>query len=84
MTDKKDQLLNFVGLYEKRDRHGNPCFSGRLNTGVRVLMLRNGFKTQPNHPDYIVYLVANRPDQDDKPQDPTPQDPTGIDDDLPF
>lgn len=96
LPDKgQSKLVNLCGLWKRTSLSGNPYLRGRLGNAT-VLIMPNGFKTQDNQPDLIMYL-APPPPRDDKQannadvaveqavQGNVPPAATGgADDDIPF
>jgi len=50
-------MIRIGGLWEGRDKNGQPYFSGRLTATSRLLVFRNSFTEGQNPPDYIAYLA---------------------------
>ena len=36
-----DPMVKFAGLYENVSKKGNTYFSGRVNAGMKIVMLKN-------------------------------------------
>lgn len=79
---RKEGSLNKIGaLWLKKGKNGNMFMSGRIDVGndneMSLLVFKNGYKDQPNHPDYVIY----------EPSDVTGTTPAKFqpsDDDIPF
>ena len=59
MEEKKEKY----GLWEKQDKSGNPVISGPYKEGKKFVIFKNGYKSQSNHPDYILYVKDATPKQ---------------------
>lgn len=57
-------MIKLSALWENTDKNGNPCFSGYLGDS-KILVFKNGHKTEPKHPDYIVYLDEKKKKESD-------------------
>jgi len=56
------ELIKLMGLWESKDKNGNAFYSGKLGN-ARVIIMKNGYKEQDNHPDYEVLIKKNEPKQ---------------------
>lgn len=43
----------------KESGKDGPVLSGSINDSVRIVIFKNGYKKEPNHPDYILYAQEN-------------------------
>lgn len=43
------------GLWAQVGANGQTFWTGRTEEGVKFTLFPNGFKTEANHPDYILY-----------------------------
>ena len=60
-------MIKLGGVWESKDKNGNTYFSGGLTYGTRLFIMKNSYKEQDTHPDYIVYLAKSEPkDKDSK------------------
>lgn len=50
------ELLEVTGLWEKVDKNGNTYFDGTLGFGLRMVILKNQYKKESNHPDFKLFL----------------------------
>lgn len=58
----KSGLIRVMGLWEGVNKRGQKYLSGNLNAGTRVMVFRNGFKTEGSRePDYILYISQSQP-----------------------
>jgi len=58
----KSGLIRVMGLWEGVNKRGQKYLSGNLNAGTRVMIFRNGFKTEGSRePDYILYVSQSQP-----------------------
>lgn len=58
----KSGLIRVMGLWEGTNKRGQKYLSGNLNAGTRVMVFRNGFKTEGSRePDYILYVSQSQP-----------------------
>ena len=55
-----DHLIRLAGLFECESAAGNRYFTGLLNGGVKLVMLKNNFKTADNEPDWNLYLTERQ------------------------
>jgi hypothetical protein len=83
MSEKKSDLINLCGLWETTSQAGQQYLRGRLG-GATVLVMRNKFKTQPNQPDWIVYMAKPPPKDAGKPPEGPEVPFDGTDSDIPF
>ena len=61
MADQERKPLMKAGaLWMNKKDDGSVFFSGFFG-GLRMIVFKNGFKQEANHPDYIVYLTENTP-----------------------
>ena len=56
-----DAMVKFAGLYENVSKKGNTYFSGRVNAGMKIVMLKNMRKEKDGDPDWHLFL---RPAED--------------------
>jgi len=61
-----EKLEKCGALWQKNDKNGQPYFSGVIG-GKSVIVFKNKYKQQNNHPDYLVY-----PGQDKIPKQKDP------------
>jgi hypothetical protein len=60
-------LVKLGALWTGKDKDGQPMLTGTVNSSTRILILKNGFKREEKHPDYLVYLApADQKDKDGK------------------
>ena len=57
MSEEKKKSIG--ALWEKLDKNGNPYFSCKYKD-EDVIIFKNGFKEQDNHPDYLIYEREKR------------------------
>lgn len=50
-------LMQVSGLWKNTSANGDTYLSGKLGPNVRILVFKNKYKTQENHPDYQVYFA---------------------------
>ncbi len=55
-----DTLIRLAGLFECESAAGNRYFTGLLNGGVKLVMLKNNYKTADNEPDWNLYLTERQ------------------------
>jgi hypothetical protein len=54
-------MIKLTGLWERRNRDGDPRMMGRLSPFCRVVVLKNTRKRKDEDPDWILFLA---PDSD--------------------
>jgi len=52
-----DAMVKFAGLYENVSKKGNTYFSGRVNAGMKIVMLKNMRKEKDGDPDWHIFLT---------------------------
>jgi len=52
-----DAMVKFAGLYENVSKKGNTYFSGRVNAGMKIVMLKNMRKEKDGDPDWHLFLT---------------------------
>ena len=72
-------LLKLCGLWKREGGEGGSFYSGKLNTGVKILVMKNKYKTEDSHPDLVVFLAK----AEAKPRTDAPAE-TGEDKEIPF
>ncbi len=55
-----DTLIRLAGLFECESAAGNRYFTGLLNGGVKLVMLKNNYKQADNEPDWNLYLTERQ------------------------
>ena len=50
-------LLKLCGLWRQEKEGKDAFYSGKLNAGVKILVMKNRYKTAPEHPDLVVFLA---------------------------
>ncbi len=55
-----DTLIRLAGLFECESATGNKYFTGLLNGGAKLVMLKNNYKTADNEPDWNLYLTERQ------------------------
>jgi len=54
-----DQLIKLAGLFENQSKQtGDTYFTGLLNSGAKLVMLRNNRRENDNEPHWNLYLTA--------------------------
>lgn len=57
---KKAPNPNKIGaLWAKKDKNGNPMFTGTVNN-EKIVIFTNNYKKEDNHPDFIVMKSVER------------------------
>lgn len=76
-------MVKLTGLWTGKTAAGDPKMTGRMGS-ARVLILKNKFKKQDNHPDYELFLVPI--EKDGNGQGEAAAEPTAPirEDELPF
>lgn len=64
----------------KESGKDGPVLAGSINGDVRIVIFKNGYKKEPNHPDYILYVQQN----DKKGKSSKPQGREVQEEDAPF
>lgn len=67
-------MIKIGAVWKSQDKDGNPMLTGLMGD-ARLVILKNGYKEQDKHPDYIVYIAENKRRDDDSGPD---------NDDIPF
>lgn len=52
-------MIKLGALWKSKDKDGKPFLQGQINQDVRIVILPNGFKKEPNQPDYLLYAQEN-------------------------
>ncbi len=55
-----DHLIRLAGLFECESPAGNRYFTGLLNGGAKLVMLKNNYKQADNEPDWNLYLTERQ------------------------
>jgi len=67
-------LLKIAGLWRQEKEGKDAFYSGKLNSGVKIIVMKNRYKTAPEHPDLVVFLAkAEAKPRTDAPAD-APED----------
>lgn len=72
-------LLKLCGLWRQEKEGKDAFYSGKLNAGVKILVMKNKYKTEDTHPDLVVFLTK----AEAKPRTDAPAE-TPEDKDVPF
>lgn len=71
-------MIKIGAVWAGNDKDGNPMLTGQIGD-ARLVILKNGYKEQDKHPDYIVYIAENKKRDSDGDNEPPPQK-----NDIPF
>lgn len=52
-------MLKVTGLWKQKKKSGESFLAGNLG-GARILVMKNQYKKEDNHPDYNVFLVERK------------------------
>jgi len=52
-----DNLIKLAGLFECESKAGNKYFTGLLNHGTKLVMLKNKHREAENQPHWVLYLT---------------------------
>ena len=52
--ENQTQKKTSIGVWEQTTKNGKTYFSFTID-GVKYSMWKNGFKTEKQHPDYLIY-----------------------------
>ncbi len=51
-------MIKLGALWAGNGKEGSPVLSGQINGDVRIVIFKNGYKTEDKHPDYLLYIEA--------------------------
>lgn len=69
MSEENSTLVQIGGLWRNKTDDGKTYLAGYLGN-ARLLVFPNGFKKEPRHPDWILYVAPNKPKGEDDSFDP--------------
>ena len=69
-------LIKLGGLWINETKDGEKYFNGKLSPTTKVMIFKNKYKDTENHPDYIMYLAANKKPEDQNTDEPEPSEPS--------
>lgn len=79
MSEKKQELVEIMALWENQSESGETYFTGRMGN-AKVIVFKNKYKTSDKHPSYRVYV--QNPEKKEKTE--TPQSSFDENDSIPF
>jgi hypothetical protein len=60
MKENKKDLIEVCRLWENDLQGGGTYMSSEFVGRVRFMLFKNGFKTEPKHPDWVLYVCPAR------------------------
>ena len=79
MESKYDgPLLKLCGLWKQEKEGKDTFYSGKVNQGMKILVMKNKYKTEDSHPDLVVFLAKAEPRPDAQPAPAAAKDDGGF------
>lgn len=58
MEANMNTKIKLGGLWVNKSKDGKEYMSGNFGT-AKIMLFRNNYKTESNHPDWLLYVVEN-------------------------